>query len=487
MYIGSIVLPFFEGITITLTFGSSPQLSQLLLVQYLYHTRIKMRFVCLFLVTSLLTRTVTANVFNSQHPSLTCPNAEGSNDFFNEGMVNLDISNGICTLVRIAPDGKSFKPMGRSYEGHPWEASAGEFKSLTFECNTSSCTVNLPALPTGAVYQLTTFDTPNYSDRDIKARFLEQSTFGPTRSDIGYFNGVDTMDFALWIEQQQQQSTMSSHRQFYRSRANTRQEVAVPQGAVTYPCQKGAVYRRFALSSKDSKKQLEIETSETMRILRVDGFVRTVVEGPVHWREDASVTFDDGSYEIEWQLRPSNKIGGILFLRHPGQNKLLEVSFGGHHGNPPIQFSLGEVPNVQVGIANNAARPIDTKYFQREDESVQEIILTKALTDYKCPYMRQTGNPTNPVFASFYGVYWIHDPRFVSELKTLICCMITFESDILLFFRSQSTILWRSLLQMVVEVSRERPPTLFTLNMHLSVPTLHAHSLTKSRAFSVTM
>jgi hypothetical protein len=50
--------------------------------------------------------------------------------------------------------------------------------------------VQLPKLPTNkgeAMYQVTLFDKPNYTERDIVARFLEQATFGGSREDINSF------------------------------------------------------------------------------------------------------------------------------------------------------------------------------------------------------------------------------------------------------------------------------------------------------------
>lgn len=387
-----------------------------------------------------VTSTQAPNDLNSRS-SFACPNEEGSIDFTNEGTVDISISDRMCTLVLVASDNKSFKPMGRSYEGFPWEASAGTFDTLTFECDGKLCLVDLPQLPTGAVYQLTTFDDPTYTEPEIVARFLEQTTFGPTRSDIASFEGANNMDFALWVERQQQ-SSVTSHRQFYRARGNTRQEVATPQGAVTHPCQVGATYRRFALSSKDSPKSLEIVSSGTKRILKVDGFVRSVVDGPVHWKRGADVTFEDGIYDIAWH-RQLNKIGGSFFLSHDGKNKNLDIAFGGKNGNPSIQFGAGQQPNVLLAIPIGGARAVDTQYYQGEDEVVQEIILTQTLSDVTCASLMEPGNPVNPVFALFDGVHWMHDPRFVSQLitQTMARCMIIIRNpDLLLIFRKRSII-----------------------------------------------
>jgi hypothetical protein len=210
---------------------------------------------------------------------------------------------------------------------------------------------------------------------------------------------------------------MTSHRQFYRERLNARQEVATPQGAVTHPCQAGARYRRFAFSMKDTwNKKVEIVSSGTKRIVKVDGFIRTVVDGPVHWDRDMAVTFEDGEYDFVFQaITRLNKIGGLFLFNHPTQNNNMGIAFGGRSGNPPIEFEAGFEPNLLLTIPNDGAMAPDTQYFQDEEELLQEITLTRELSDAQCASFGAPGNPLDPVFALFGGEYWIHDPRFVSK------------------------------------------------------------------------
>ena len=44
-----------------------------------------------------------------------------------------------------------------------------------------------------------------------------------------------------------------------------------------------------------------------------------------------------------------------------------------------------------------------------------ELILTQELSDAICDSLGVSGIPINPVFAMCIGIYWIHDPRFVSH------------------------------------------------------------------------
>jgi hypothetical protein len=174
--------------------------------------------------------------------------------------------------------------VGRSYAGYDWEASSGEFSILLWSCSGSSCVVDLPSLPDGAVYQLTSFDAPALvrAGPDEVARFLEQATFGPTRADINKFDVSNLPQaFANWIKDQQKTVPLTSHRAMFRQLMNSRMETATYQGAVTHPCQKGTRYRRYAFSSKDRSKYVDISTVGNKRIISIDGFVRTVVNGPI--------------------------------------------------------------------------------------------------------------------------------------------------------------------------------------------------------------
>jgi hypothetical protein len=212
-----------------------------------------------------------------------CPSRPASINIEAEGLTKFAVSSKLCTLVEITSDG-FLKPVGRSYNGINWEASAGDYATLEFDCVASYCAVDLPS---GRKYQLTTFANASYSRADSVARFLEQATFGPTRADIQSLDdGSSSLRsaYAEWIRNQQQSVSLTSHREYFRRRLNARYPVATQLGAVTHPCQKGTRYRRFSFSAKDSDKILVIETSAVnpiKKILSIDGFVRTVVDGPV--------------------------------------------------------------------------------------------------------------------------------------------------------------------------------------------------------------
>jgi hypothetical protein len=215
-----------------------------------------------------------------------CPTFEGSFDIFTSGLVEISNSNPntLCTVTEIT-SGSFLKPVARSYNGMNWEVSPGDYSSVDVACGANrTCNVSLPLLATGSRFQITSFRPPSYSVSDEVARFLEQATFGPTSRDISFFTGraVLQLSFANWVKTQQTSVPLTSHREYYRRRVNSRFEYATPMAAVTHPCRAGARYRAFAFASKDRDKILTIQTTVgNYTKLIVDGFVRTVVIGPV--------------------------------------------------------------------------------------------------------------------------------------------------------------------------------------------------------------
>ena len=145
---------------------------------------------------------------------------------------------------------------------------------------------------------MTSFQAPVVVRKGIDevARFLEQATFGPTRASIQGFNTTSNLPaaFAAWIKAQQTTVPLTSHRAMFRQRMNAQMETATHQGAVDHPCKKGARYRLAAFSPKDAYKYVDIETVGSKRIIRIDGFVRTVVQGPVFYSWDPSIKWPDG-------------------------------------------------------------------------------------------------------------------------------------------------------------------------------------------------
>jgi hypothetical protein len=120
------------------------------------------------------------------------------------------------------------------------------------------------------------------------------------------------------------------------------------------------------------------------------------------------------SYQIK---SDGNVLGGSIRVYHPTTSVYKLVAFNDEYGNPGIVFdsSINANPNIAINLSSSNAIPIDEKYFNNEDVTVQELILTQDLSDTICDSLGVPENPIIPVFAMYDGIYWIHDPRFVSH------------------------------------------------------------------------
>jgi hypothetical protein len=209
---------------------------------------------------------------------LKCPSIDDEPDPLNiRGGQPIELNNfnnDLCTLWRIGPGSKR-TPVARSYEGNPWEVYAGEFsEKIQFQCQKGNCKTILPSLEDDdQFYELASFQH-SAPQNDQIARFLEQATFGPTRSTIMEFPD----SYSEWVHEQMALPD-SSHRRFYRSRLNHRKTVSSQQGVATHPCQAGTRYRKYAFSDKDRQATLEIRTDpvSSRKILLKDGQARTVL------------------------------------------------------------------------------------------------------------------------------------------------------------------------------------------------------------------
>jgi hypothetical protein len=113
----------------------------------------------------------------------------------------------------------------------------------------------------------------------------------------------------------------------------------------------------------------------------------------------------------------TDALGGSIYMYLTAAQGNTAASFNGNYGNPAIEFdlSIGANPNIVLQLSTSNAVPVDSQYFQKSSVKDQEIMLTRDLSDAVCQSIDEPGNPINPVFAHYKGVYWMHDPRFVSH------------------------------------------------------------------------
>jgi hypothetical protein len=114
-----------------------------------------------------------------------------------------------------------------------------------------------------------------------------------------------------------------------------------------------------------------------------------------------------------------DKIGGDMYMYSPIDLGNSDVSFNGKNGNPEIRFdsTIGAIPNIVIDLSKDDAQPVDDRFFENSRIQNQEIILTRDLSNSICESLGEPGNPINPVFARYNGIYWMHDPRFVSKIR----------------------------------------------------------------------
>lgn len=351
---------------------------------------------------------------------INCPMSEEEGSLnFTDRFIEIGSSPTLCTLVEAVPEmsrqttdlGWFIKPIGRSYSGKHWEVAAGDFTSkVGFECiPNSTCSIELPPLANGSVYQLTTFDHPNYSDRDIAARFLEQTTFGQTKAQITELLELDedlSAGMVRWIEQQldPNQTSIMSHREIFRSRMNAKYEHATPIGPVTQPCQAGTRYRRSLFSIKDKDKIVSFEFFGDRLVLGIEGFPHTVLSSKLYDSMGLPLDWQAGKYRVCHLLHDRD-----VYFDHP-ENGCTRLTFQDPYdptvliSNPPIHFDdealllLGIEPNVVLDITTESFQYIDQALLEELQNPLEEIILKQELQDLQCKDLIPPVRYEGPVF-----------------------------------------------------------------------------------------
>ncbi|KAL7567214.1 hypothetical protein ACA910_021201 [Epithemia clementina (nom. ined.)] len=297
------------------------------------------------------------------------------------------------------------------------------------------------------------------------ARFLEQTTFGTTRSslkelldrhyDVGMEQGnmnhvaISTVQImAEWLKDQMNRHVTlpTYHREIWRRHAVPRLAEASyhATGRGTRPCDAQTAYRRFALTELHSFRVLHIEaatgkaskkrgTSSSLYVLRINDVVVTVLPntGPIVPDNNSTLVFDYGSYLI---CRPPQPfVGGDIWLFHPdARDQDLStcqgpIRFGSLAGNPPVQFDAVDprlnanlLPEHWLKLGDSDVDVLDVEYYDTKASQTQRIVTNKALSGSLCSQLQSNvGDSVPVVFALFQSQYWIHDPRLVMEENTM--------------------------------------------------------------------
>ena len=214
---------------------------------------------------------------------LVLPLSEGSSTF-DPLVLNATAQDGeLCTLT--LRDAAGFRPVARSYDGKDWEVTAGPL-SETLESPSCSDAPDTPApgqvrhcsfssIPPPAnndtAYVLTTYSHSGFGDAAEASRFLEQATFGPTKTTINDL-AASGLNFQGWIESQIALPA-TSLRETYRRNANPRYEYAgYPGGAgPAKACDSTSHWRTFALTRRDGIRSSQTKQSKYLHIELVNG------------------------------------------------------------------------------------------------------------------------------------------------------------------------------------------------------------------------
>jgi hypothetical protein len=282
----------------------------------------------------------------------------------------------------------------------------------------------------GYKYELAAFDH-ELSRRDEIARFLEQTSFGPTRQALDNFSGKS---IAQWVHDQQENVPMTSHREYYRHRLNDRIQHPSSMGIPTQPCQKGARYRRFAFTKDDFGKFVGFSWHPISGnlVLSVDNQARTVLTVNAQQifveKDGQEIEITEGKYVLPKSLfcfckkKRTHHDSLLLFcsyqicslLPYMGFNiddgcRRLRVS-GEQLTNPLVFFDIQTPPTNPVIDLNGHGTLI-----AGDDWQAFELI-----DDPNCALVpRQRGKNEHTTIGIFHGIYFIFDPRMDVKENTL--------------------------------------------------------------------
>ena len=194
--------------------------------------------------------------------------------------------NTVCNLFRVvAKEGKNIdnfsgnssndnfilEPVARSFHKKPWQQIKGPYATRTKvrSCNKLQCTVKIPIARTGNYkYVLVTSGHALKNVNEERARFLSQTTFGPTMTDItDWDHGDGLTGFANYLEKQIAMPA-TLHREYWRKHMDhalfnehVRDSTTIPN----HPCNQYSRWRDYSFTAGDYGKEFKVEA------IQVDG------------------------------------------------------------------------------------------------------------------------------------------------------------------------------------------------------------------------
>jgi hypothetical protein len=166
--------------------------------------------------------------------------------------------------------------------------------------------------------------------------FYTHDMFHPTSFSAWNSGAVTAETASQWITEQMNKP-MTSHREWFRLRANPRNTHSQNVGRSHHPCDGLSRWRRFAFSRKDGDNwwfkntfEASFREGDSYITLKLNGHTRTVVN---------AIAFDNTDYTLEYNMEyllcghPDERVGGRFRLRIPEDNSCQYIS-----PNPLVQF-----------------------------------------------------------------------------------------------------------------------------------------------------
>jgi len=224
----------------------------------------------------------------------------------------------------------SLIPYARSYNQNQWEASPGPFASPSrgIVCQTSSssftslCEIDLPPLASSSdryimISKIGSMDTPKQI-----ARFLEVTTFGVKKEEIdSLLNEEWGPETRAKYVRQQMDVDITSHREYFRKRANQKFDSPSRIGRPSHPCSPNSLWRKYTFAETDATMKDGSPTTTTFEVVEEErDFVTSIYEADnsddisdcgrcVYSSDDISGYSGNGAYAfsgrrdyIEWKI-----------------------------------------------------------------------------------------------------------------------------------------------------------------------------------------
>ena len=183
-------------------------------------------------------------------------------------------ANTFCGIfLRQGSESGNIIPLARSYHGRGWEAAPGPLACPTE--NVNATTVVLPDLQDADDRYVILAKDGSLSEKKQIAKFLETTTFGPKRSEIDAIaaDGLWTTSAAAKRAahlRSQIDLPMTSHREYYRKRANTKWDATAQPARSDHPCSPNSKWRKYSYIQQDrlntNSEAFVITTFETVKV-----------------------------------------------------------------------------------------------------------------------------------------------------------------------------------------------------------------------------